>query len=117
MTEAPRASSGMTGSAGGAVEECPGWAGGAGGQTEAEVLPWGPEAPASSEQVWAEEAARAGRPEASVVQEEELNLKNHFLMLGVFWKTTFQPSFSNSLGGSGFFPTSISSTASTFQYF
>lgn len=42
------------------------------------MLPEGPEAPASFEQVGAEKAVQAGRPEASGVQEEELNLKKSF---------------------------------------
>lgn len=49
-----------------------------GGRTEAKVLPQGPEAPASSERAVAEKAARGGRPEASVVQEEELTLNDEF---------------------------------------
>lgn len=38
------------------------------------MLPQGQEAPASFEQVGAEKAAQEGQPEASVVQEEEVNL-------------------------------------------
>lgn len=67
-----------------------GFPGSAAGQTEAQALPEGPEAPASFEQVGAEKAVQAGRPEASEVQEEELNLSVLPMVCFGFQESVFQ---------------------------
>ena len=73
--KAPEASCGTTCSEGAAAAGFPSLAG---GRTEAEALPWGQGAPASSERAGAERAARGAQPEASAVREEGLNLNDEF---------------------------------------
>lgn len=73
--KAPEASCGTTCSEGAAAAGFPSLAG---GRTEAEALPRGRGAPASSERAGAERAARGAQPEASAVREEGLNLNDEF---------------------------------------
>lgn len=94
--KALKASCGTTGSEGVAVA---GFPSSAGGQTEAKVLPQGQEAPASSEQVGAEKPAQEGQPEASVVQEEELDLLGLLMVCFGFQESIFQQMPEHGSGG------------------